>query len=197
MELAYVRIREKARQIAFRLPIPDFYKDFSWANGLSRQFFETDPIVRHLRTYVADRLEDDLGHGLSHAIKVTLDAGTLMVVECTRNRYADDIIARRVIVVQCAGLLHDIKRKQKDHGVKGAEYAQKILKDYPLSADEVADICHSHLYAVSAHTKILMDRCQSLWVRKNWIDEVDPDNRKAVRKGLFISVAPPLRKKTF
>ena len=44
-------------------------------------------------------------------------------------------------------------------------------------------------YAVSAHLKILMDRCQSLWVQKYWLDKVPfAGNRPTVRKGLFISV---------
>jgi len=43
-------------------------------------------------------------------------------------------------------------------------------------------------YAVSAHTKILMDRCQSLWVKKYWIDQIPFDQWEPKRKGLFISV---------
>ena len=42
-------------------------------------------------------------------------------------------------------------------------------------------------YAVSAHTKILMDRFQSLWVKKYWIDEVPPDQWQPKRRGMFIS----------
>jgi multimeric flavodoxin WrbA len=43
-------------------------------------------------------------------------------------------------------------------------------------------------YAVSAHTKILMDRCQSLWVKKYWIDKVPFGKGELTRRGLFISV---------
>ncbi len=42
-------------------------------------------------------------------------------------------------------------------------------------------------YAVSAHTKVLMDRCQSLWVKKYWIDKVPFGQGEIKRKGLFIS----------
>jgi len=42
-------------------------------------------------------------------------------------------------------------------------------------------------YTVSAHTKILMDRCQSLWVKKYWIDQVPFGQGEIKRKGLFIS----------
>ena len=41
---------------------------------------------------------------------------------------------------------------------------------------------------VTAQVKILMDRCQSLWVKKYWIDKVRYGEWEAKRKGLFISV---------
>ncbi len=31
-------------------------------------------------------------------------------------------------------------------------------------------------YTVSAHTKMLMDRCQSLWVKKYWIEKPPSEN---------------------
>jgi len=52
-------------------------------------------------------------------------------------------------------------------------------------------------YTVSAHTKILMDRCQSLWVKKYWIDQVLFGARRPNRKGLFISVGATKGKKLF
>ena len=52
-------------------------------------------------------------------------------------------------------------------------------------------------YTVSAHTKIFMDRCQSLWVRKYWIEKQPFRNAPETRKGLFISVAATSGKKLF
>ena len=52
-------------------------------------------------------------------------------------------------------------------------------------------------YTVSAHTKILMDRCQSFWVKKYWIDKVPFGQGETKRKGLFISVAASKGKKLF
>lgn len=52
-------------------------------------------------------------------------------------------------------------------------------------------------YSVSAHTKILMDRCQSLWVKKYWIDKVNPKDWTPTRKGLFLSVGATRGKKLF
>lgn len=52
-------------------------------------------------------------------------------------------------------------------------------------------------YTVSAHTKILMDRCQSLWVRKYWVE--DPAARAAAprRPGLFIAAGATRGRRLF
>lgn len=52
-------------------------------------------------------------------------------------------------------------------------------------------------YTVSAHTKIFMDRCQSLWVRKYWIEKQVFNGVPETRKGLFISVGATEGKKLF
>lgn len=52
-------------------------------------------------------------------------------------------------------------------------------------------------YSVSAHTKIFMDRCQSLWVRKYWIEKQVRGAMAETRKGLFISVGATGGKKLF
>jgi hypothetical protein len=44
--------------------------------------------------------------------------------------------------------------------------------DQILSAQGLILASPIFFYTVSAHTKILMDRCQSLWVKKYWIDKV-------------------------
>ncbi|MEW6441063.1 MAG: flavodoxin family protein [bacterium] len=52
-------------------------------------------------------------------------------------------------------------------------------------------------YAVSAHTKILMDRCQSLWVKKHWLAAPPAEPARAARKGLFISAGATKGKRLF
>jgi len=51
--------------------------------------------------------------------------------------------------------------------------------------------------AVSAHTKAFIDRFQSLWVKKHWIDKIPPGKSLRTRKGLFISVGATKGKKLF
>jgi len=52
-------------------------------------------------------------------------------------------------------------------------------------------------YTVSAHTKILMDRCQSLWAKKYWLEKPPTEKHKTTRKGLFISVGATKGKRLF
>ncbi|MEJ2166610.1 MAG: flavodoxin family protein [Desulfobacterales bacterium] len=52
-------------------------------------------------------------------------------------------------------------------------------------------------YTVSAHTKILMDRFQSLWVKKHWIEQTPRDQKTTCRKALFISAGATNGKKLF
>ena len=52
-------------------------------------------------------------------------------------------------------------------------------------------------YTVSAHTKILMERFQSLWVKKYWIDKRPFGEREFSKKGLFISVGATKGKRLF
>jgi multimeric flavodoxin WrbA len=52
-------------------------------------------------------------------------------------------------------------------------------------------------YAVSAHTKILMDRCQSLWVKKYWVEQQPFGSKTYHKEGLFISAGATQGKKLF
>jgi len=52
-------------------------------------------------------------------------------------------------------------------------------------------------YTVSAHTKIFMDRFQSRWVKKYWLDEKPFNYTDNYKKGLFISAGASHGKKLF
>jgi hypothetical protein len=143
MDIIYTRIRERARQIVSQYPSPDFYQDHSLANELSLKYFETSAFTEKLQSFVAEHLEDDFGHGIKHALKVAVDAGALMIIENKLAGRSDNFINQRVIIVQCAGLLHDIQRQHEDHAVKGAVYARQVLKVLPFKSHEVDDICRA------------------------------------------------------
>ncbi len=141
MQPIYHQIRKRARQIILRHPTPDFYHDHSQAYEASKQFFDSDRVIKKLLSWLAGTLEDDFGHGLMHAVKVSHDAGTLMVIEAQQSGYARNPLSRLVSLVQTAGLLHDIKRKKKDHSSHSAAHAQKLLKKYPFAPEEIVHIC--------------------------------------------------------
>ena len=143
MQSIYARLREQARQIVASFPSPDFYQDHSHAYDYSSRFFKTDPEIRKLCRFVGDNLDDDFGHGLQHAIKVTIDAGALINIEGQAAGYSESVLARRTQIVQCAGLLHDTMRKKKNHSKHGADYARTVLEDYSLSYDEIEDVCRA------------------------------------------------------
>ncbi|BBO92421.1 flavodoxin family protein [Desulfosarcina ovata] len=52
-------------------------------------------------------------------------------------------------------------------------------------------------YAVSAHTKAFMDRCNAFWVKKYWIDKKPFGKKTYPRKGLFVSVGSTGGKRLF
>ena len=143
MSPVYARIRQHARLIAAQFPRPAFYKDYSHLIDLSISFFHMNPVVRSLYGFVVEHLDDDFGHGIDHAVKVTIDAGALMFIEGSRAGYPDSCTKQRVLIVQSAGLLHDIKRKMKQHAIEGAVYARKVLRAYTYTPDEIEDICHA------------------------------------------------------
>jgi hypothetical protein len=143
MQPIYVRLRERARQIVAGFPPPDFYCEHHQAAAYSRELLVNNPVLIKLRQFVRDNLVDNFGHGLEHAIKVTEDAGAIMSIEGQAAGYTRKKLERRISIVQCAGLLHDIKRKKKDHAKLGAEQAGKILKNYPLESEEIEDVCRA------------------------------------------------------
>ena len=73
---------------------------------------------------------------------------------------------------------------------------QKV-RDKILDAQGLMLASPVFFYAVSTHTKTLMDRFQSLWVQKNWVAKTPKSHQKIERKGLLISVGATRGKKLF
>lgn len=71
------------------------------------------------------------------------------------------------------------------------------VREQLLAADGMMLASPIFFYTVSAHTKIFMDRFQSLWVKKYWVDKERKEARDFRRKGLFISVGATGGKKLF
>jgi multimeric flavodoxin WrbA len=64
----------------------------------------------------------------------------------------------------------------------------QAVKTRLLAVDALMLATPVFFYAVSAHTKILMDRCQSLWVERHWVAPQGSGPPRPVRPALLISV---------
>ncbi len=73
----------------------------------------------------------------------------------------------------------------------------QMLRDRILASDGLLLASPIFFYTVSAHTKMFMDRFQSLWVKKYWSD-APPDGSSCLkRQGLFIAVGATKGKRLF
>lgn len=141
MSRIYKQLRQEAVRIARKYPEPSFYTDFSRQVEASRRFFEGDAVVCDLWKFVSANIENDFGHGLEHVHHVALDAGTLMLIEAGPAHGPGRELEHRVRLAQAAGLLHDIRRKEKHHAAAGARYARQVLRGYPFEQSDIEDIC--------------------------------------------------------
>ncbi|MGD8521224.1 MAG: flavodoxin family protein [Desulfobacterales bacterium] len=73
---------------------------------------------------------------------------------------------------------------------------QKV-RDQILAARGLMLASPVFFYTVSAHMKIFMDRFQSLWVKKYWVEKSPKGDKSIIRKGLFISVGATKGKRLF
>ena len=137
MDKNYDHLRRISRRIAIRFPRPDFYTQQVRAIESSRRRLYESPFLCRLLAWTAAHLADDLGHGLVHGMKVTLDAGALMLLNGERTGCPKKELDHRVSMVQCAGLLHDICRKEKDHAQKGAKEAARIMADLSFPKSDI------------------------------------------------------------
>lgn len=140
MQAIYLRLMTECRRIAARYKPPEFYRLFQPAIAMSRRLFFQHPEVVHCRELVRPLLLDDFGHGLHHASKVSLDAGAIVLVEGEKSLPLGLERERAAVLVQLAGLLHDIKRAEANHALAGAEAARRLLRDFRLAPSEMAAI---------------------------------------------------------
>jgi hypothetical protein len=147
MQAIYLRLMSECRRIAARHKVPEFYRLFHPALAISRRVFFHHPLVVHCRELVRPRLLDDFGHGLHHSSKVSVDAGGIVLVEGEKHLPVQGELERAVVLVQLAGLLHDIKRGEANHAFAGAEAARVLLRDFPLSQTEIGTIAD----AIASH----------------------------------------------
>ena len=132
--------------------------------------------------YGSPRRKGNTATLLKHAVQGAVDAGAQV----------DEIILRDLKMSPCL----EIYACKKEGRCAIKDDFHNVV-DQILSAKGLILASPIFFYTVSAHTKILMDRCQSLWVKKYWIDKVPFGQWEPKRKGLFISVGATKGKKLF
>ncbi len=129
MKDIYEEMMAASRDIAASFPQPCFYVCCRGPLDLSRSLFDEDAQVMKCRTLVLNELEDDLGHGIDHSEKVALEAGALAYIEGERLSLEESLRREACLLAQIAGLLHDLRRGEKDHAKASAFAASRILQD--------------------------------------------------------------------
>jgi HD superfamily phosphodiesterase len=132
-------------EIASELGPPRFYLQHRREMERSLRLFEDAPMVGHCLGIVG-KYGDCYGHGLLHVRKVAIDAGAIILTELDRAPSAGDP-ERAVLMAHLAGLLHDIKRAERDHARAGAREASGILTTFALNGRE----CSAIVQAIANH----------------------------------------------
>jgi len=139
-------------------------------------------VVRILAIYGSPRRNGNTARLLKQAVAGAADAGASV----------DEVVLRDLKMTPCLEIYqcHQTGRcaiKDDFHPV-----VERMMR-----ADALMLASPIFFYTVSAHTKILMDRCQSLWVKKYWIDNPSGQAPPQKRPGLFISAGATPGKKLF
>jgi len=130
--------KKLAIKIAHSVGPAIFYSDKKREMDSSRRLFVSTPLVRQCLELVRER-EDGIGHGARHCRKVAIDAGAIMLTEHAPFRKKSDL-RRLVLLAHIAGVLHDVRRLEKDHSQASAEEAGSILMRFGLPEREVEAI---------------------------------------------------------
>lgn len=144
-EEEYSRAIALSRKIAADVGTPRFYIERTREVALSRDLFAAEPLVARGLALVAQRGECP-GHGLRHVEKVAVDLGALILIEAG-DKVSVGRVRRLVLLAHLAGILHDIRRTERDHAERGAEEAKGLLTSFPLQTDErqgIADAIRNH-----------------------------------------------------
>ena len=128
------RARRLSEDIAAACGMPRFYREKFHEVEESRKQFEAHPMVQEALAVVTAEC-GAYGHGLSHARKVAVDAGALVLIEET-GIIDDSTQARHLMLAHIAGLLHDIRRGHHSHAVAGAEQAATLLREFDITRKE-------------------------------------------------------------
>jgi len=129
----YLRLQELSLQVASGLSSPRFYRTFRDELRRSEDLLADHGLVRRCRARLDEALLE-CAHGLCHCEAVARDAGAIVLIESRErgmNTAETGALAEAAVI---AGLLHDIKRREEDHAVRGSIEAERILLEVGMDA---------------------------------------------------------------
>ncbi len=142
----YRKLQDLAVARAQMLPCPAFYSNHAGLLRRSEDALLNHELVRKCRSHLDESLLE-CAHGVCHCEAVARDAGVIVLLEASAMGMTDTVAAGLFITAIIAGLLHDIKRKELDHAIRGSIEAEKILSGLGMDLRErqfVADAIRNH-----------------------------------------------------
>ena len=147
MKDIYEEMIAASENIAASFPEPSFYASCKEPLNLSRSLFDQDPRVTRCRALAFNELKNDFGHGRDHSEKVALEAGALAYIEGERLSLEESLKREACLLAQIAGLLHDLRRHEKDHAKASAYAALGMLQEiaiFPENAGRIVEAIANH-----------------------------------------------------
>ncbi len=142
----YQELQNLAHQLARALPRPSFYVEHASQVRRAEASLGSHEFILRCRTYLDESLLE-CAHGLCHCEAVARDAGTIVLIEAEQSNMSSPDQERLFTASIIAGLLHDIKRREQDHAVRGSIEAEKILSKLGMELCErqyIADAIRNH-----------------------------------------------------
>jgi len=130
-ELAYSKLRQTAIKTAALLNVPLFYRNHKAEIELADVYLRTNSLIKQCRTYLNQETMG-CGHGMEHSEAVALDAGAIIQVESRIRNIDREEAGRLIVYAEISGLLHDIRRTERDHAIAGSNEARRVLNDFQI-----------------------------------------------------------------
>jgi hypothetical protein len=125
------KLREKALRAAQEAGKPSFYRERTKELEASLSLYKASSLVAECRTRL-DESKLHPAHGVFHCEKVALEAGAILQIEGSSMGLDASRISELMLCVQIAGLLHDVKRAEKEHAIAGSKEAAAIMSCFEM-----------------------------------------------------------------
>ncbi len=142
----YQHLQERALAFARSLPSPAFYGNHTTLLRRSEEALRSHDLILKCRAHL-DESQLECAHGLCHCEAVARDAGVIVLLEARDQGIEGPEAELLFVMAIIAGLLHDIKRREDDHALRGSIESERILTRIGLGLRErqyIADAIRNH-----------------------------------------------------